>query len=614
MTTTTTGSPQEEWGDPAARTQLAQLADLVDGRRAELATHEDRLAAARAALRRERLADADRRAESHKLLSDARAVRREADRLRTRVRALAARYARRQRRVRAAPREALDANRRELDAARADVAADARKLAAEREALHAAAAEDRRRLQVERGDLDRATRRAAEDRAEADRYFRRLDEVRANRDANLKRREAALVAAKERADAELAARREELDGLESRVAHARLLLEDFEARRAAAEDAAPLAEELPPEGAVPLTSAADRDLVEWALELRRQEAALKQEGAALAATKAAVERTAAGIADGRRVLAERFGHLAAARARWAEAERHTVADLEELAHALQLREGELDERERRLFQADRRRREEGYELWQLRLKLEGWRGVLTAHEAWWQTEQDRADADLAARRQRVVEGEAAFSRLVVGCAAEMGRLQERLKAELDGWAASRARLDAAADAHSAAREACAAEQARHAAAVLAVEEAVRGAVAEAGVPRAGRRIDVLRRKWERAFDRRVRDVAAERAALADERRALAARFREQHRLLTEVAAREADAVRRGTELERATLRVPDSAADSPPPAFASKELDALRTEVERLAHVLMTAEWPDARLAPPPADEPGVVPLRLRAA
>jgi hypothetical protein len=97
------------------------------------------------------------------------------------------------------------------------------------------------------------------------------------------------------------------------------------------------------------------------------------------------------------VLAEQFAELAAARAQWQEAERATVAEMEQLAGALRRREGELDARAQRLARADARRREDAYELWQLRLRLEAWQSKIVAYEMRWKAERDRAEADFARR-------------------------------------------------------------------------------------------------------------------------------------------------------------------------------------------------------------------------
>src|SRR5207244_4365150 len=62
---------------------------------------------------------------------------------------------------------------------------------------------------------------------------------------------------------------------------------------------------------------------------------------------------------------------------------------------------ELADRQRRLARADARRREDAYDLWQLRLRLEAWQSKLVAYEMRWHTEREQLEADLA-RREALV--------------------------------------------------------------------------------------------------------------------------------------------------------------------------------------------------------------------
>jgi chromosome segregation ATPase len=181
-------------------------------------------------------------------------------------------------------------------------------------------------------------------------------------------------------------------------------VEELERRRAELQAAAapePGAEP-PAELQVALDRAADRDLARWAAELDEREAALAREAAAARALAAGASEDVAELADRRRVLAEQFAELAAARAQWQEAERATVAEMEQLAGALRRREAELDARADRVARADARRREDAYELWQLRMRLEGWQSKIVAYEMRWHTERDRAEADFARREAELI--------------------------------------------------------------------------------------------------------------------------------------------------------------------------------------------------------------------
>jgi hypothetical protein len=161
---------------------------------------------------------------------------------------------------------------------------------------------------------------------------------------------------------------------------------------------------------VALDRAADRDLARWAAELEEREARLEREAAAARALAAGASRDVADLTDRRRVLAEQFAELAAARAQWQEAERATVAEMEQLASALRRREAELDARAQRVARADARRREDAFELWQLRLRLEAWQSKVVAYEMRWHTERERAEADLARREAEVLRRHSPHSR------------------------------------------------------------------------------------------------------------------------------------------------------------------------------------------------------------
>src|SRR5262249_48639283 len=157
----------------------------------------------------------------------------------------------------------------------------------------------------------------------------------------------------------------------------REVVEELEQRRAelhtAATTAAPPIAEPPAEiQQIALDRTADRDLAQWAADLEEREARLKQERAAIQTHFAGIVKDKADLADRRRVLAEQFVQLASARALWQEAEQATVMEMEQLATTLRRRETELDARDQRLTRADARRREDSYELWQLRLRLEAW--------------------------------------------------------------------------------------------------------------------------------------------------------------------------------------------------------------------------------------------------
>ena len=580
------------------RTELRQLAELLESRERQTADRGRQVADARAALRRERedgsaQAAADRE-EAGRLLAEARDRHRRATRGRDRVEKLAARFVGRERAKWDAAHKQLVAEREAVDDDRRRLTAEAARFEIARSEANAAAALERQRLREAAAELAGQRHRAAEERAASDAYFRRQAEALAARDEDRGRHRRRADAEAARLDADIAAKRAEAEALDARVRHARAALQTLSA--ASRPAAPPAAINIPtPVPSVALDRAADRDLHAWAAELDAREARLR-------GGQAVIEAEAGALADGRRLLAEQAALVAAAREQWRQAERHTLAELEDLAHVVRRRERELDQRERAAIQADRRRREDGYALWQARLKLDGWRGVLTAHEAWWQTERGRREAELAAREARLARREEAVGRVLTRGAGELRAEHERLRAELHRWAVSRSRLDMAAAHYDRRRAECLAGLRSYAARALALGEA-------AG---AGRRVAVLRRRWERAFDARLGEIDARLQSTAEEGRVLDERYREQHRLTLDAAARNADSLRRAGELDRAALRAEPAPAAAPP---GGAELAALRAEVERLAFALMDADWPAAN--PPEAgwEEPAdVLPFERRAA
>ena len=71
--------------------------------------------------------------------------------------------------------------------------------------------------------------------------------------------------------------------------------------------------------------------------------------------------------------------------------------MEELARTLRAKEVEQDARAQRLARADARRREDAYELWQLRLRLEAWQAHIVAEELRWHTAREQMELEFAKR-------------------------------------------------------------------------------------------------------------------------------------------------------------------------------------------------------------------------
>jgi chromosome segregation ATPase len=222
------------------------------------------------------------------------------------------------------------------------------------------------------------------------------------RAAEIRARETATAAAHAKLSREVAALRLEAAGLEARIANARAAVDELERRRAEL-DAAALAPrtvpaaEWPAELLVALDRGSDRDLSALAADLERREAQLRADRADLQVLLDRWRAERAEFADRKRVLGEQFGQLVEARARWQAAERATVLEMEELARTLRAKEVEQDARAQRLARADARRREDAYELWQLRLRLEAWQAHIVAEELRWHTAREQMELEFAKR-------------------------------------------------------------------------------------------------------------------------------------------------------------------------------------------------------------------------
>lgn len=601
-------------------TQAAQLADLLDDRHKQVTDHEGQLADARAALRLDRDRVEAVREEADRLKQEAKELHREAARKRDRIGRLSARFVGRMRRKWHTARKDLAAERTTLDQDRSRFAAEVADFTTIRAAFHAEAAETRDRLRTAWAELDAQRKRVAGDRAEANDFAAKQDAALEARAADLAGREKAVADARAKLDRDTMGLRAEAVGLEARVQNARAVVEELEKKREQLRMqvlAPPKDRDTLAEVRVALDRLKDRDLAAWTTELDERDRKLEADRAALVAVKAGLDRDLADLADRRTVLAEQVGLLAAARAQWQQAETRTLAEMEDLARDLRHRDQHLDVREERLHKADARRREDAYELWQLRLKLEAWQTRLTAVERRWHAERELREADFAGRVQALAQREAGFDAALVRWEEAHERDLERLRSELDQWSADRYRLARAAADYERQRQEVLGELVTHAARATAAEELVAGAVHDGGSDRVGRRLDVLRKRWERAFTK-LRDEAADRGtAAAGELALLDSRYKELLRLLSNVVEREADL---NSRLARADLAAHTAA---PPPVVRvvtsdvalSGELVTLREEVERMAGVLLAAgvpEPPEGLLpwgAEDPADGPNVLPF-----
>jgi hypothetical protein len=555
---------------------------------------ESSLADARARLRAERAKLAADREECERLLVEVQEAHVEATRDRDRAHKLAPRFVRWMKHRHAEEKRRLDEGEKHLAVERERVAGEFARLVALRSEFHAAAAATRDRLRDAWAAVENQQQRSQVDWAEAERYFAEQTAQLEARAAELAQREKLVADNRARGEAEVVGLREEAAALDARIENARAALAEIEAQRDRAR-----AELLNTEPPVELPLSAPANPADFA----EREAALAREKQAVAALKESLEREAAELTDRKRVIAEQLALLTDARAKWQKAERQTVIEMEEMARELKKRETEIENRERRLIRADKRRRDDAYDLWQLRLKLESWQTKLTAYEVRWHTERADLEADLERRTSAVAtresEVEETFKKWEKARAAE----RERLKAELDHWAADREQLAKAAASANLQRQLHEAELSTCAARALASEELAAAAMKDGNSERMKRRLAVLRKRWERLFDRKVKEIDRRRAAMAAELDALSERYRRLHELLAAVVEREAMTNNSAAAADLKSivvgpLKMPAAPQPRKQPAVVP-ELEALRAELERVAVFMLDMEMPEP---PEPAD------------
>lgn len=340
-------------------------------------------------------------------------IRREAARERDHVRKLAARYARQAKHKLDALRAHLEAQQSQLDDARGQLSAELVRFDHARQDFARQCKEELAKQKQAWAELEAQRARVNATRIETQQQAAKQDAAFSARAAELAERENHLGRMKAKLEAETASLRQEASGLEARTTHARAVVEELEQKRdeLRAEILAVMAKPEPAaknEYHVPLDRKADRDLTQWTADLDAQERRQIEEKAALAKVKSALEREAITVADQRKVLAEQFALLGAARAEWQEQEGRTVAELEDLARAMRQREEDLAAREERLHAIDAHCKEDAGELDRQRLRLDEWQAKFIHVSQLWHAERERREAELAERSRDLAAREAAL--------------------------------------------------------------------------------------------------------------------------------------------------------------------------------------------------------------
>jgi hypothetical protein len=569
------------------------MGPLVDNREQQLAEREQAISSARAALRAEREQLNADRAETERLLAEAREAQLNSIRIRNRTKRLAKRIDRRLKHQYALAIRQLEEKTVEQNAERKLLTDQIAQFEKTRSDFHLNAGAAQARLRdawvLVRSQQERVTR----EWIETHHHFDEENTVLEARALEVAQYVKMLADNRARIEAETAGFREEATSLETRIENARTSLAELEQRRDRAR-AELLDTELPAE----LASLAAAD------DLEDREQALVREKAAVAALKSSLERESADLEDNRCLVAEQLTMLSQARKKWQQAEQQTVIEMEQLARELHRQESELHIREQQLIRADVHRREEAFELWQLRLHLETWQTKLTAFEMRWHTEREEMEADFERRVSIVTRKETELEGIATTWEKARAGEREKLRAELELWVDDRQRLANASDDFHRLRLELLDETAQHAARALAAEELVASAIQDSGSNRVKRRLTVLRKKWERAFDRKVREIARQRAEVSRESAIVDDRYRELHAILIEVVDREAAInnqkmanLRNESPVIRELSEVQATATTK------SEELTALRNEVERQSAMLLEIELPEPTVLEAPIIE-----------
>lgn len=296
---------------------------------------------------------------------------------------------------------------------------------------------DERKLQQDAWvDLVTQRKRLADEWAEMKAYIAKQEASIAARTADIHQREKAIRGLKSRLETDAKDLKQEVSGLEARAAHTRSIVEELDRKREELRNeilaitASNEPETINGSYRIPLDRRADKDLTQWAAELDAQDRRILEEKAALSKLKAALDRESVSLADERKVVAEQFALLGAARAEWQETEGRTVVELEDLAKSLRQREDDLALREQRLANAESRRQMDHGELNQLRARLEAWQAKLIAVSRLWHAERECREGELEKRskvlslREKIVK--AAFERWDHVPAADRDQLKLKL--------------------------------------------------------------------------------------------------------------------------------------------------------------------------------------------
>jgi len=463
---------------------------------------------------------------------------------------------------------------------------------------------DKARVQAAWELVAEGQRRAIADRSQAEEWLARQREALEMRAKMYHEQQRLREANREVPDGRQPALIAEIAGLEARATNLRQSIAALEAKREATAESR--VESFASVALEPtrVSRGAAQHADSFLTELQEREREVARERQIQNHFRCELETRAADLADQRAILAEQITALTGARDLWYSAESQTVDELHALAVGVRSGEQSLDERERELYTAERRRRRDDHALIELRFKLENWQVALAAKEASVQSEADRLDTQLGAKQTQMDRWEVSLGETAQSWAELRRREVEFLHAELDRLALARA--DHAAASADARR--------LHGELTTQLVEIAARDLARTGDKRGStRRVRVLEKRWQAHFHRKETRLVRVEDRHRQEREELDNRDRRVQRETDSVLAqRRTDALAR-IEFDRDRLAAERRLHEARGEAelethlrFRTEE-DArrLRGEIARMAQSILTANLT-------PSDEPDAIILPLK--
>jgi hypothetical protein len=484
----------------AVAQQECQLAERLDDKQRQLDHLHEQLGVAREQFRHDR-------AVQQRLLEEAARSRAEAVAARDRLFELRGKFQRHWKRHWAAERKRWEQRQAEVERTRRTIEGEAAEARQDRDwarQVRQRLSEETRKLAKER-ECSRHDSRRKENELQA---LRQQVELGARKIAEAGRR---LLSEQLRLQQECDSLRAEARGLENRICTARRLFVQQElARKSEAPARAGTGREV---SLPPLPESVESALAE------REERYLDR--------RTELEHQAAALADQRTHLAEMFQRMAGAEADWQAKQLDAVAEMELLASGLEKREQAMGDREREMIADSEHLRQERERIVQMRRESDRCAAEMTVRITIQRGEWQRLRAELFEREQLAQRREQALGDL-------FRRWRERRKSEVNRFrelvaAAVKARQLLVERNEECHRHAASMREAQQALAeqTLALEEARREFLAETDRPgAAARRIERLRRRWQRQSARARRELDRQCEALTVEDSELSRIYRE----------------------------------------------------------------------------------------